>query len=478
VTIGELQALTGDPWQLALTALYLAGAVGVTGHALLTKADGRAAVAWLALAWLSPYIGAAVYLLLGVNRVTRKAHRLAVHPAASGGPRGSAAEPVPLEAAQLAGVARVSERLTGRELTPGNRVQLYEQGDAALAAMLAAIGDAEHSVALTSYLFADDASGRRVAAALTAAHRRGVAARVLIDGVGGGYLRYPMLRRLRRAGVPAASFLHSWRPWRMPFLNLRNHKKLLVADGVLAFTGGMNITGATMAPRPGLRDAHAAVRGPAVPQLLRAFAEDWAFTTGERLTGPAWWRPPDTAGTTAARAITSGPDEDTGTLETVLAAAIVEARRRVRVVTPYFLPDRHLSMALSLAVLRGLRVEIVMPRRSNKRVVDWAARANLRFFTGAAGSVFLTPAPFDHAKLMTVDGTLTVLGSSNWDVRSHRLNFELDLEAHDPALTARVDAAIDARIAGARTLTDAELAARPRWQQLRDAAARLFLPYL
>jgi cardiolipin synthase len=167
-----------------------------------------------------------------------------------------------------------------------------------------------------------------------------------------------------------------------------------------------------------------------------------------------------------------------GSLETLLGTALVEARRRIRIVTPYFLPDRHLQMALAVAVLRRVEVEIVIPERTNKRLVDWAVRANLGLLAGASNTVFLAPEPFDHSKLMTVDGAFCLIGSSNWDVRSHRLNFELDLETYDTDLTAKVDRLIDDKIAVARRLDMDALAARPKWQQLRDAGARLFLPYL
>ena len=302
--------------------------------------------------------------------------------------------------------------------------------------------------------------------------------RVLIDGVGGGYLSYPMVKRLRRMGVPVASFLHYWLPWRMSFLNLRNHKKLLIVDGGRAFTGGMNIADDTMGEPPEIRDTHAELTGPAVRHLMESFADDWSFSTGEILSDDRWWPEPRLAGTVSARGVTSGPDEDMGSLETLLGTVLVEARQRIRIVTPYFLPDRHLQMALSVAALRRVEVEIVIPKRTNKRLVDCAVRANLGMLAGASYTVFLAPEPFDHSKLMTVDGAFCLLGSSNWDVRSHRLNFELDVETYDAGLTAEVDRLIDDKIAVATRLDMPALARRPKWQQLRDAGARLFLPYL
>lgn len=461
-----------------LAGLHVLAAARVTAHALLTKADGRAAVAWIGLAWLSPFVGSLLYAVFGVNRIARKATRLS-HLYRSDRPEPETGlGPEPDVPDNLARVARVGRRVTGRRLVQGNAATLYERGDVAAAAMLEAIRKARRSVALATYIFESDDTGEAFAGALAAAQARGVAIRVLVDGVGGGYFTYPMLRQLRRRGVPASSFLHSWQPWRMPFVNMRNHKKLLIIDGERAFTGGMNIADHTMRPPIAVRDTHAHFAGPVVRHLMQAFADDWNFTTGESLTDDCWWPTVPSTGGVTARALTSGPDEDIETLETILSTAIVEARECIRIATPYFLPDRYLQLALSLAVLRGVRVEVVIPEHSNKPLVDWATRANLQFLTGVRQGVFMSPPPFDHSKLTTVDGVFCIVGSSNWDVRSHRLNFELDVEVYDSELTARVDQAIDRKIANARALTDGDTTARPQWMQLRDATARLLLPYL
>lgn len=468
-----------EPYLTAtVTLVHVLAAARVTGHALLTKADSRAAVAWIGLAWLSPLIGSAIYAVFGVNRVARKATKLRQQYTPDHATPESGRGGVPNVPGNLGRLAAVGREVTGRRLTTGNHVEVLERGADAKRSMLTAVENAEQSVALASYIFQADAVGRAFVEALSRAHDRGVAVRVLIDGVGGGYLTYPILRRLRRHRVPTATFLHSWRPWRMPFVNMRNHKKLLIIDGTYAFTGGMNIADHTMDYRPRVMDTHIRLRGPVVRHLMQAFADDWNFTTGESLSQGCWWPALERADSIAARAVTSGPDEDMGALETMLGAAIVEARESIRIVTPYFLPDRHLQMALSLAALRGVMVDIIIPARSNKQLIDWASRANLQFLTGEAWRVFLTPPPFDHSKLMTVDGSFCLVGSSNWDARSHRLNFELDVEAYDRDLTAKIDEAIDLRVARSQQTGRRELAQRPLSRQIRDAAARLLLPYL
>ena len=286
---------------------------------------------------------------------------------------------------------------------------------------------------------------------------------------------------LRAGGVPVARFLHVWMPWRMPFMNMRNHKKILVVDGVTGFTGGMNISDQNSArarPDDHIDDVQLRVEGPAVEQLMDSFAQDWSFTTDEVLDEDVWWPPMAPAGKVYARAIPSGPDSDLYKLERILGGALAQARSRVRIVTPYFLPEQRLQFALAQAVLRGVHVDLVIPERGNHAYFDWAVHAHLRFFRDIISTVHLSRGRFDHSKLMTVDGEWCLIGSSNWDARSLRLNFEFDLECYDKGLAANIDALIDEKVAHGRKLHVTELMSAPRWEQLRDAATRLMLPYL
>ena len=467
---------------LLLTLLDMGLALWVTAHALLTKRDVRAAIGWIGLAWLSPFAGPALYYLFGINRVTRRAARLASGVARRERLSATALLPPPPPLPEnIAAIAGAGERLTGRPLAAGNALALYRSGDEAYPAMLAAIAGARRSIALASYIFRADRVGGAFIAALAEAHARGVEIRVLVDGVGSGYLHSSAARALRRRGIAAARFMHHWLPWRMPFLNMRNHKKLLIVDGAVGFTGGLNLGAENVRrlrpPRP-VEDVQFRVAGPVVAMLMQSFAEDWVFTTGETLNGAAWWPALAAAGQVCARGLSSGPDEDLGKLTAVLATAVAAAKRRLRIVTPYFLPDQPLMAAIALAALRGVAVEIVLPERSDHPLLDWAMRAHLRFFAAPGMAVHLTGAPFDHSKLVTVDGAWCALGSANWDVRSLRLNFEFMLECYDSGTAGEIDGLIDAKIARARRLDPAELAAPGPAQRLRDAAARLLLPYL
>jgi cardiolipin synthase len=460
---------------LFITVAHIAIASGVTVHVLLYKRNIGTSISWMGIAWLSPLIGGLLYFAMGVNRVQRRAKRLRrershlfvidqVEPA------DAAADPLtPLEYA--------IGRLTGLSTEGGNKVEMMRSGDQAYPAMLAAIDAATGSVGICSYIFRADVAGEPFIDALIRAHGRGVQVRVLIDGIGGGYFYSRTYNRLRKAGVPVDRFLHSYFPWRTPFLNLRNHRKLLVVDGKIAFTGGINIGAenllATNPPHP-VRDTHFRIDGPVVEQLTEVFADDWLYETGEKLLSDAWFPNLEPAGEMMARAITSGPDEDLEQIEFVALHAISCARRSIRVVTPYYLPPELLTTALSLAAMRGIAVDLVVPEKSNHAFLDWARRVPMRILLEAGCRIWLRPEPFDHSKLMTVDDSWSLIGSANWDTRSFRLNFELNVEIQDPAFA---ESLIHATQAG-RQLDLATLDNEPLLFRLRNSAARLLQPYL
>jgi cardiolipin synthase len=264
-------------------------------------------------------------------------------------------------------------------------------------------------------------------------------------------------------------------------INLRNHRKALIVDGLVAFTGGMNIRhGNVLAdqPKSPVQDLHFRVTGPVVTELQEAFANDWMFTTEETLDGNRWFPETPEAGDVIARVIPDGPDADFENARWTLLAALAEAQVSVKIVTPYFLPDHALISALNLAALRGVRVDIILPAKNNLPPVHWASRSLWWQVLERGGHIWLTPPPFDHSKLMVVDGHWVLLGSANWDARSLRLNFELNVECYSRAFAQAMEALIAKKLAAAHEVTMAEADARTMPGKLRDAIARLFSPYL
>jgi len=497
-----------EPFSAAIAATASLGlAVVVSGHAVLTRRDGRSAIGWVGLVWLVPIMGSLLYVGFGINRIRRRATAMRVR---SGHGDGAAAWLAQLEGAAAdrlgpAGAAALGnssaalrndplvvlgDQLTHAPLTAGNLVAPLRDGDEAYPQMLEAIAQAQRSVTLSSYLFDHDAVGLRFVAALVAAHERGVQVRVLVDAVGARYSwpRAATLDLLAARGVPARRFNPTRSPIRLRYLNLRNHRKVLVLDGEVAFTGGMNIRADhVLADEPAhpTRDLHFRMSGPVVAQLQQSFAEDWWFSTGEQLNDAIWWPARNASkatiaaeGATFARAILDGPDEDLDKLRRIILGALSVARHRVCIATPYFLPDPDIVAALDVAALRGVQVDVLLPERSNLTLVQWAMTHHLWRILACGCAVWLAPAPFDHSKLMVVDERWALVGSGNWDPRSLRLNFELNVELHDAVLATKLTAIFDEKRARATRVSREMLAAAPLWARVRDGFAALGTPYL
>ena len=470
-------------WPYLVAGLNFLAALLTSIHVLLHKRDSRAATLWLGLIWFLPLLGPILYLALGFNRIRRRAISLGMHKTISRPIPDDLGEPQHPGAEHLQMLARVVGRVVAQTLTPGNQIQPLVNGDATFPAMLAAIDAAERSISLATYIFDNDPTGNQFVGALGRAAARGVSVRVLIDAAGVRYSWPSITHNLKHARIPFAKFLpSSWfAPWRVATINLRNHRKILVVDGHTAFTGGINIRhGNVLADHPKnmVQDLHFHVAGPVVTRLQEAFVNDWAFATGETLGGDIWFPELNECGNVIARVIADGPDADYDKLRWTLLAALAEAQASVQILTPYFLPDNALVTALNLAALRGVRVDIFLPAKSNLPLVHWASRAMWWQVLERGCRLWLTQPPFDHSKLMIVDGHWVFLGSANWDARSLRLNFELNVECYGRDFAEQMARVIAKKAHGAHQVTLAEADARNVPSKLRDAVARLFSPYL
>jgi cardiolipin synthase A/B len=467
-----------DPIDIAFGIAVLVAALIGSGHAVIYKRDSRSAALWVIVIWVVPALGSILYLLMGINRVQRRATRLR---RAMVRHRASAAIRAEEPGTHLAPLARLVSQVIARPLTSGNQIDALVDGAQAYPAMLEAIEAARASVMLASYIFDSDGIGAEFIAALERAHRRGVAVRVLVDDVDVRFSRHPVNKPLQRAGVPVGVFNPPFVPARLNGMHLRNHRKILVVDGAAGFTGGMNIDKRYWrpdAPAEAFRDLHFRLRGPAVAHLAEVFADDWQFTTEEPLRGERWFPPLAPAGEVLVRGIEAGPDEAFERARWAIVGGLTAAQRSVRILTPYFIPDGALISNLNAAALRGVQVDIVLPEATDLPHVRWAAFGQLWQVLDHGCRVWLNPGPFDHSKLMVVDGAWTLLGSANWDARSLRLNFELNVECYSVELGARMDGLVQARINGARRVTLEEMNRRSLPVKLRDGAARLFAPFL
>lgn len=455
-------------------------------HAILHKRDPRAAVSWTGLIWLVPIGGALFYGAFGVNRIARRAGKLRRRRKAVELTKPSmVCTDQELRAAltptheHLASIAQVGNKLSGHTLLEGNTVQMLVNGEQAYPAMLEAIRQAKRSVALEAYIFEADPVGRQFIEALVEARKRGCSVRVLIDYVGS---HGAVATELSRGDVNVGVFLPPRiLPLRNRYMNLRNHRKILVCDGVVGFTGGMNIRQSHLVQTPGRhheQDTHFRMEGPACSHLVDAFADDWAFTTGELLLGPEWVTPDEDKGKVNARGIAFDPGENLDSLRLLIGAGIAAARTSIRIVTPYFIPEQPVIAALNVAALRGVQVDILIPGKNDSHVVGWAITAMLWQVLINGCRVWLTKEPFDHSKLLVVDDAWVFFGSANMDTRSMRLNFEFNVESYDRDLAGVVSKHIEGKLQGAHRVTLEEVDGRPLPIKLRDGIARLFSPYL
>jgi len=455
-------------------------------HALTTKRDSRAALGWVAVCLMFPFAGPVLYFFFGINRVRTRAQEMRARHLFSYGEvydPAWVADDVPATdpplASELGDVARLGSAVGRRALLEGNTVELLRAGEECYPAMLRAIDEAQRSLYLSTYIFETNETGRRFIEALAAATRRGVDVRVIIDGIGEMYSWPHAGRLLRSRGVRVVRFLP---PKLFPptlNINLRDHRKILVADGKVAFTGGMNIGDRHLADNQNpsrVIDAHFRLRGPIVGQIESVFFEDWYFLTGElpetKLDAP------EVAGAALCRTIVDGPNEDMDKLQTILVGVVSLARRRLWIMTPYFLPPAGLVAAMQAAALRGVDVCVILPERNNLPYVAWATRNMLWELLQHGVRVCYQPGPFVHTKLLLMDDDYVQIGSANLDPRSLRLNFELVVEVFERAFAMTIAGELEDRRRASREVTLSELAARPLGERVRDASVWLFSPYL
>ncbi|CAN7714878.1 cardiolipin synthase [Rhizobium leguminosarum] len=479
-------------WPHILFVVSIAMGAAAAIHAAMTKEEVRAAIGWVGVIILSPIIGAVLYAIAGINRIRRKSlsvRRDALLLAAEFDELetfDAEAETVISQfGRRFAALQTLGDRVTRNPLTTGNTIDVLETGDEAYAAMKTAIDEATRSILLETYIFDRDAVGLRIADALIAAVRRGVEVRVLIDAVGARYSVPSILGHLRESGVTVAVFNGNViMGLRLPYANLRTHRKILIVDGKIALTGGMNIRAGFSEEATGegfAHDTHFSVTGPVVADLFDLAAEDWRFSTQELLNDEPWRiEPPERSpgDPILMRVVASGPDRSVETNHKMLTGAFSVARQSIRIMSPYFLPDRELISALVTAARRGVEVDIVVPAVNNLVLVDRAMTAQFDQILKNYCRIWRSTGNFSHSKLLTIDGTWAYVGSSNLDPRSLRLNFEVDLEVLNEGFAAEIDQHIEETLKSATPVTLEGLQARPFAVRLIEKVLWLGSPYL
>ncbi len=478
-------------WPHILAVLSIVLGAGAAIHATMTKDEVRTAIGWVGVIILSPIVGAVVYAIAGINRIRRST---LTHQRANMGHIAlyhlshfdTTNDLVRAAFGRQFGAMKVlGDAVSRYDFTSGNHISMLVSGDEAYAAMLEAIAGAKRSILLESYIFDRDAVGTKFADALGEAVKRGVEVRVLVDAVGARYSIPSILSLLRDKGVVAAVFNGNIiMGLRLPYTNLRTHRKILIVDGRLAFTGGMNIRAGfaqAFAGKAVAFDTHFRLEGPAIADLFHIASEDWRFATGELLDGKPWHiappeSPPGTG--TLVRVVASGPDRNVETNQRMMIGAFSIAQEHILIMSPYLLPDREFISALVTAARRGVSVDIVVPGVNNLKLVDRAMRAQFDQLLKDGCRIWRAGGAFNHSKLMTVDGAWSYVGSSNLDPRSLRLNFEVDLEILDREMALQVEERIGRAITDSRQVSLARLKNRPFPARLLDRIIWLGSPFL
>jgi cardiolipin synthase len=474
-----------DPTLWAWTFLVTEWAIRLAMLAVVPfRRTPAAAKGWLLLIFFEPWVGLLLYLLIGRAKLPRwRTEQLAKLPRAmaqvtdrlTNHPNVFHPEVGPA----LSHAVTLAENLGGLPILGGNAVELLIDYAGILARLIADIDRAENHVHLQFYIFADDDATAPVIEALGRAARRGVRCRVLADAIGSRRPLRTLRPRLAALGVALHEMLPiSLLPWRKARLDLRNHRKIAVIDGRVGYTGSQNLVAAGFKEGITYEELVVRVTGPVVLDLQYVFAADWFLECGEILEDETVFPYPEVTGTIPAQALPSGPDFPTQNNQRLFVALVHGASKQVVLTTPYFVPDEPLLQAMQTAALRGVDVHLVVSEKADQFFVSQAQKSYYEELLEAGVHIHLYRKGFLHAKHLSIDDAVALIGSSNLDIRSFALNAEVMLTIYDSGVVARLAAEQERYYTNSRLLTHAEWRQRPFRSKLVEHLARLVSPLL
>ncbi|MEX0726069.1 MAG: cardiolipin synthase [Planctomycetaceae bacterium] len=472
-------------WTLLISGGYLLTMVLIPWVIIMKKRHPVSTVAWIMAIIILPYLGALLFLVFGVNRVERRTARklnanltmqrllpgVTAYQLISG-------EQLTVQQQRL---MKLANRLSDTLPTQGNQIEILPDTNRTLALIEKAIETAQNSLHLEYYIWRPDKTGTRLRDLLIAKAKAGVKVRFLYDGIGSILLRKRFLNSMRDAGIqvaaflPGASFRERWS------VNLRNHRKIVIADGSVGFTGGMNIGDEYLGLNRTIgywRDTHLRMEGPSVLQLQQVFAEDWYYATGEELTHPELYPPPQVSGNVAAQVVVGGPDQSESLFHMLMFAAINEAQHRITIETSYFVPPDSLLTALVAAALRGVQVRLMLAGKATYFWTVLAGRSYYDTLLKAGVEIHEYTRGLLHSKTMTVDGNWSMVGTPNLDARSLWLNFENAVVTYDSRLSTLLEEHYQRDLKDAVKIDYAEWQKRGLRHKLAENTSRLFSPVL
>ena len=435
---------------------------------------------WIIVLVFAPVVGLLFYFFFGQNlskrriisRRTRRRITMQLEEA-----RDAERPEIPEEHRRLATLlysTTHSVALYGSHITP------YTDGTSKMEALLAEIAGAKHHVHIQYYIFCDDETGCRLRDALVEKARQGVEVRILYDDVGCSGVKKAFFEGMRREGIEVFSFLHVKFPLFTSKVNYRNHRKIAVIDGRVGFIGGMNVADRYIRGTEwgSWRDTHFRIEGSGAAGLQVSFLSDWSATTKQHITGAAYFPQTERLTNDILQIVPSGPFGQWRALLQADSYAVSNARRRIWIQTPYYLPSDVLNTALQVAALAGIDVRLMLPARSDSKIVDLASHSYLDDMMKAGVKILFYTPGFLHSKLLIIDDALTVIGSANMDFRSFEHNFEINAFVYDTEFTARMDAVFEDDASRCHILTPNEWFNRPRPRRWAESLMRVFSPLL
>jgi cardiolipin synthase len=468
---------------LIAVGVYIALAFGTSAHILLHKNDVRSAICWIALVFLSPFIGTILYIFLGINRVKRKGSRLRkkinLSERYSSEIINNIFENLPINYKQF---ITFGYNVYPQAFAFNNSIEPLQNGIEAYPKMLKDIKSAKKEVLISSYIFDYDSETVKFIDAFKTAIKNGASVKVLVDGIGTlKFFHRSIEKRLSEIhGVECGVFLPPYIPISMPFVNLRNHRKMMIIDGRTAFFGGMNLSKKnifTHSLKNGILDITFEVKGSAIEQMAKIFEDDWEFAVGVQFQSFARTVNHTKEGVIPVRIIPDGPDNKHEIIELIVKGAINAAVKKILIVTPYFIPDNNILTAIEIAAMKDVNVEIIIPEKNDHKILNYAVESNFLRLIESGVKIYRTPCPFDHSKIFIVDDEWVFVGSANWDERSFKLNFESNMEIFSKNLAKKLTEIAEEKKKNAKLTTAYECKQLPFLKRIRNNAYRLLTPY-
>lgn len=474
--------IEGWTWTEAAAAIQLTGQFAGLLHipsVLLRRTDRPSAqLAWILCLLTLPWLGVTLWWLLGRRHLHRQRRRRdEAHQHVVQSIEGLTLEPPKtLLSPEQRTALLPSSKSEMFPTTAGNSVKLLVGGDEAYPEFERAINEAKHSVHLMFYIWNRDEVGTRLRDLLAKKAAEGVEVRLLYDAFGASQVSFfGFMDPIRNAGGKVAPFM-PFQFERQMRVNFRNHRKVIVCDGLVGFTGGLNVGDEYCE----WYDVAMRVQGPVVNQLQEVFAEDWYFATKENIVAPEYFRgtSSDGCGSVAARVLASGPDSWLSVTHIMFFVAITSARERIWITTPYFTPDKAIMMALTVAALRGVDVRLMLPGKSDVQIAQAAGRGYFSELLHSGVKIYEYEPEVLHAKTFVIDDTHCVIGSSNMDTRSFHLQFEVNVAIHDLAFVTQMANLFEEKLTKSTPIDVVRWERRSWFERLTQAAARLFAPVL